>query len=233
MKKLTFFLSLLFVCNLAFGQKNFIDQPYVETTAQVDTLVVPDRIHIAILLNEADSKKKKTVEELEKILETTLKGLNINTEEDLSLVDLSSNLKNYFLKGQSIIKSKIYSLIVYDAVTAGKVLAELESVGISNVSIAQTEYSQPDAIILELKEKAIQKSQVSAETLAKALGQKIGKAIYISDENNVFTGSPGNAPTIRIRGFGSYSNSSSTDPISTEFQKVKFEVEVRVKYILE
>ena len=86
---------LLTITSLTFAQKNFIDQPFVETTAKSDTLVVPDKIYISINLNEADSKNKKSVEDQEKQLETTLKKLNIDTEKDLLLLDFSSNFKNY------------------------------------------------------------------------------------------------------------------------------------------
>jgi uncharacterized protein YggE len=218
---------------LTFAQKNFIDQPYIETSAKVDTLVVPDRIYISILLNEADSKNKKSVEDLEKALETTLKALNINTEKDLSSLEFSSDFKKYFLKNQSIIKSKMYSLVVGDAVTAGKVLAELETVGISNVNIERTEYSKAEDLILELKAKAILKSQQTAEKLAEPLNQKIGKAIYISDVNTIANALQGQAPGIRIRGLSTLYGSRAADPIYTEFQKVKFEVEVNVKYLLD
>ena len=151
--------SLIFLSTFNFAQKNFIDQPFVETTAKSDTLVVPDKIYISINLNEADSKNKKSVEEQERLLESTLKKLNINTERDLSLLDFSSNFKQYFLKGQNVIKAKMYSLIVNNAVTAGKVLAELENVGISNVNIEKTEYSKSEELILDLKAKAVEKSK--------------------------------------------------------------------------
>lgn len=159
MRNLTLILLTIFCGLQTFAQKNFIDQPYVETSAKVDTLVVPDRVYISILLNEADSKNKKSVEDLEKTMESTLKGLNINTEKDLSLLDFSSEFKKYFMKGQNVIKSKMYSLTVGDAVTAGKVLAELENVGISNVNIERTEYIKSEELILALKKMAIKKSK--------------------------------------------------------------------------
>ena len=87
MKKAILFSLIIFCVNFTFAQKNFIDQPFVETTAKVDSLVIPDRIYISINLNEADSKNKKSVEEQERLLESTLKKLNINTEKDLSLLD--------------------------------------------------------------------------------------------------------------------------------------------------
>ncbi|MCR8667684.1 SIMPL domain-containing protein [Aestuariibaculum sp. M13] len=223
----------LAVSSLSFAQKNFIDQPYVETNAKVDTLVVPDKIFISILLNEADSKNKTSVEEQEKTLESTLKQLKINTEKDLSLLDLSSNFKNYFLKGQNVVKSKMYSLLVNDAVTAGKVLAELENAGISNVTIERTEYSKAEDLLLELKYKAVEKSLLTAKKLAKPLNQNIGKALYIADGYSISNALQGQAAGIQIRGMSSMYEAKVADPINTEFQKVKFEVSVNVKYALE
>jgi uncharacterized protein YggE len=218
---------------LTYAQKNFIDQPFIETTAKFDTLIVPDIIYISIHLNESDSKNKKSVEEQEKQLDITLSKLNINIEKDLSLLDFSSSFKTYFLKGQYIIKSKMYSLLVRDAITAGKVLTELESVGISNVNIEKTEYSKSEELILLLKSKAVEKSRLTAENLAKPLNQKIGKALYISDVNTISNALQGQAVGIQIRGISSIYGSRASEPIYTEFRKVRFEVQVNVKYILE
>ena len=233
MKKAILFSLIIFCVNFTFAQKNFIDQPFVETTAKVDSLVIPDRIYISINLNEADSKNKKSVEEQERLLESTLKKLNINTEKDLSLLDFSSNFKQYFLKGQNVIKSKMYSFLVNNAVSAGKVLAELESVGISNVNIERTEYSKAEDLLLELKSLAVEKSKITAQKLAKTLNQKIGKALYISDANTISNALQGQTPGVKIRGMASLYGNKAENSIYTEFQKVKFEVQVDVKYQLE
>ncbi|WP_304344666.1 SIMPL domain-containing protein [Chryseobacterium koreense] len=233
MKKIILLTIIIFCANFTYAQKNFIDQPFVETSAKVDSLVVPDRIFVSINLNEADSKNKKSVEEQERLLESILKKLNINTDKDLSLLDLSSNFKQYFLKGQNVIKSKMYSLLVHNAFTAGKVLAELENVGISNVNIEKTEYSKGEDLLLELKSIAVEKSKITAQRLAKPLNQKIGKAIYISDVNTVSNALQGQVPGVRIRGMASLYGNKAENPIYTEFQKVKFEVQVNVKYQLE
>jgi len=96
MKKSFLIFVMFFVWNLFSAQKNFLDQPYIEVSASVDTLVVPDRIYVSITLNEADSKNKKSVEEQEKQLETILKKLKINTDKDLSVLGYSSDFKKYF-----------------------------------------------------------------------------------------------------------------------------------------
>src|SRR5689334_7417233 len=143
------FLLLITLCIIysSKGQgKNFIDQPYLETSANADTLLQPDKITLSITLNKADNKNKKSTEELELALIQKLKELQINTEKDLTLLDYSSAFKSYFLKGQNIIKIKNYLLVVHDALTAGKVLAGLEEIGISNVNIEKTEYSKSDDV---------------------------------------------------------------------------------------
>lgn len=230
-------LIVILLSNTAFAQtKNFIDLPYIETSAKKDTLVIPDRIYLTITLNEADSKNKKSTEELEKQLELTLKRLNIDTEEDLSLLDYSSNFKSYFLKGQNILKTKMYSLLIYDAVTAGRVLAELEQVGISNVVISKTEYSKSEELLLDLKYSAIKKAKKTAEKLVKPLLQKVGKAVYISD-NTSSNSLQGQIVGLQIRGMlnneALYGSRAPAEHIIIEFQKLKFETEVKVNFLLE
>ena len=232
MKYILTIIMMMSIQSLSFAQKNFIDQPYIETSASADTLVVPDRIYISIRLSEADNKNKKSVEELEQLLEETLKQIGIDTEQNLSLSDLSSNFRYYLLKGQNILKTKEYSLLTYDAITTAKVFIELENVGISNVSIDRTEYSKAEELVLELKSKAVLKSKMIAQQLAEPLGQKLGKAIWISDATtNALPGILyGRVAGISVRGA---SKSKTYSPIVTEFEKIKFEAQVSVNYILE
>jgi len=225
---------LLININVLSQEKNFIDYPYIETTAKTDTLVIPDNIYITIILNESDSKNKKSTEELEIVLEQTLKKININTQKDLSLLDYSSDFKKYFLKGQNVLKVKNYSLLVHDAITAGKVLAELENVGISNVEISKTEYSKAEELIESLKSITILKAKRSANKLANPIGQKVGKAIYISDNSStVLSSLQGQVAGVQIRGAASIYGNRATEPILVDFQKLKFETQVLVRFTLE
>lgn len=233
MRKLSILFLFLFLGLNALAQKNFVDQPYIETFGKADTLVIPDQIFLSILLSEADSKNKKSVEELEKALESVLKALNIDIDKKLSLFDISSDFKKYLMKGTTILKTKMYSLELADAVTVGKVLIELENAGISNVNIERTEYSGKEALILDLKQRAILKTKITAEHLAMPLHQKVGKAIYISDEISNLNNIPGAAPGISIRGMSSLYGSRAAEPMYTEFKKLKFEVTVRATYALD
>jgi uncharacterized protein len=215
--------------------KNFIDVPYLETTATVDSLVIPDRIFFNILVNEKDAKGDMTFEQLQVKMEETLKSLGINTAEELELVDLVSNFKKYFLKPQDILKTKLYSLLVKDATTAGKVIVALEGLGISNVSLQKFESSKEDKILLTLKARAIKRSKQFADVMANELGQSVGPAIFISDEMQATgTGVQGQAGGLRIRGAASvYQSQAKYSEPDIQFEKIKFQSTVYVKYRLE
>jgi len=236
MKKSFLIFVMFFVWNLFSAQKNFLDQPYIEVSASVDTLVVPDRIYVSITLNEADSKNKKSVEEQEKQLETILKKLKINTDKDLSVLGYSSDFKKYFLKGQNILKTKKYSLLVRDAYTLGNVIISLEEAGISNTEVEKVEYSKSKELLLELKSEAVKRSRITADKLVKPLNQKAGKALYISDTNY---GGIGDYELTTNEIFSlqemDYKKGSASEEFlrKLDFQKIKFSTTVYVKYQLD
>lgn len=219
-------LVLLALCGNSFAQKNFIDQPYIETGASADTLVMPDRIYLSIILSEADSKGKKSVEDLERAMEKKLKELNIDTKKDLTLMELGSNYKSYFLSGQKVNKTKAYSLLVRDAMTAGKVLAGLESVDIANVRVREKSYSKEEELFTALKVKAINKARKDSQVLATAAGKKLGDVLYISANAD--------------RYFRSYDNMEAAmalsametvpPPIEVDFQEIAFSASVRITF---
>jgi len=234
MKNLFSLLSILF-CSTLFAQKNFIDQPYLETTSKVDTLIAPDKIYLTILLMEKDSKGKLSVEELESKMINKLQILGIDIKKQLSLKDFSSNFKKYLLKSQDVQKAKQFSLLVYDANIAGKVIQKLEEENISNITLEKTEYSKLEQLKLILKSDAVLKAKEIATNLAKPLNQKVGIALYISDmETNVINSLTGRVSGIVIRGMSSMteSNDKNYTP-DIEIEKMKVEVSVNVKFRLE
>lgn len=233
MRKIIVFILLLFITKNFSQTKNFIDLPYIETSAKVDTLVTPDRIFLTILITEKDTKNRTSVEELESKMNLKLKSLSIITEKQLTLNDLSSNYKKYFLKQKDILKNKSYSLVVYDAKTASKVIAALEEEEISNVSLEKTEYSKTEELLLILKGKAIVKAKNTAISLTKPLNQKVGNAIYITDSNSVSNMFRDKASKIVLRGMASLQAESDYEPIAISFEKIKIETQVNVNFKLE
>ncbi len=229
MKK-TFYLLSFLICSLAFGQtKNFIDQPYLETTAKVDSLVTPDQIYLSIYIHEGEDRNRTSLEKQERTMANVLENLGIDLKKQLKVDNLASNYKKYFLKRKNVLKSKSYTLEVYDAMTAGKVLIGLESEGISNVRLIKTAYSKIETLKLELKSKAILKAQQQAKALTTPLNQQLGKAIYINDK---FYSRPYyNNMNMMARAEYAMDEALET-PIDIEFSKIKVESEISVRFII-
>ncbi len=233
MKKAILILGLSLICISGFSQtKNFIDQPYIETRSKVDTLVSPDRIYLTILISEKDTKGKISVEEFENKMAVKLVSLGVDLQQQLTLSDLASNFKKYFLKRKDVLKSKAYSLVVYDALSAGRVIVGLEEIGISNVQLQKTEYSKIEGLKLALKSKAIIQAKKQAEALLQPLNQKVGIAIYISDVNNFNNyGLQGRVAGIEV--MYTVADKNNFQPIEIDFKKMKVQSEISVKFLIE
>ena len=221
--------GLLFAVSAAAQSKNFLDQPYLETSAQADTLVIPDRIYLAIVLQESDTRGRVSLEELEQKMAARLKAIGIDLEKQLAVSDLSSDFRKYFLRGQEVLKEKAFELLVYDAAMAGRVLFELEKLGIANVQLNRTEYAGMDSLQMALRAQAMRKAKKQAETMTAAIGQTLGKAVYISDSGNYY---PVAAPRMKV--FAEMAaDTGEYQPIEGEFQKIRVEAGVQVKFLLD
>ena len=206
--------------------KNFIDHPYLETTAKVDSLVQPDRIYLSILIQEKEDRNKTSVETQEQLLAEVLENLNIDLKKQLKIEDLASNYKKYFLRKKSVLKSKAYELVVYDGLTASNVLIHLEAQGISDVQLTKTKYSKTEALKMALRSKAILKAKTQATALVTPLEQTLGKAIFISEKyyNNSY-----NLRNERVK--MAYSADMELEkPLDIEFSGIKIESEVIVRF---
>ncbi len=201
---------------------------YIETSASADSLIVPDKITISILLDETDSKGKISLEELEKRMVSALKAANIDIEKQLSLDDLGSYYRKYFLRKKDVLKSKIYQLIVKDAKTLSQVFINLEKVKIANVDISKVEYTKEDELKLILKQKAIVKAKTQAENLVKPLGQSIGKAFFIED-SPIAINSEGWYPRNNNKAYFIRGAVSAPD---VEYKKIKIGARVKVRFYL-
>jgi uncharacterized protein YggE len=228
-------LSIIALCIVSFvfsQTKNFIDQPYLETSAEADTLVIPDRIYLKITISENDTKNKKSVEELENSMVQKLKNLGIDTNKQLSMNDLASNYKKYVLKTSDVMKTKSYDLLVFDGLTAGKVIQELENEDISNIQLLKTQHSQEEKILADLKKRAIIKAKKNANNIANAIGQKVGNAIFISD-SKINLNLNSNAFLNTSFGYNAPKQKEEFEPADLNFRKIGFSASLSATFKLE
>jgi hypothetical protein len=235
MKKIILLLVVFSSTLLHSQEKNFIDKPYLEVQGKADTLVTPNRIYIDVLISEKDTKGKKSVEDLESEMLSKLKSLGIDTEKNVTMQDMMSNYKKFFLKQTDIQKAKSYSILVYDAKSTAKVFIGLEEVGISNARIDKLEHSEESKLQLLMNTKAMENAKANAISFTKPLGQNIGKALFVSQ--NKSTSYRGNANQIRIRGASSlganYEMKSKEYASEIEFEKITISSDVMTRFALE
>lgn len=235
MKKLFLALFIIATVNSFSQTKNLTDKPYIEVSGQADTLVMPNKIWINVLLTEKESKGKKSVEDLEKEMLEKLQEIGIDIEKNVSLNDMTSNFKNYFLKQTDIFKAKSYSIIVTDAKTTSRVFIAFESIGISNTYIEKVENSEEKEIQLLINGKAAKNAKQIAESYSIPLSQKIGNAIQISNNINIPNQLTSRASGVAIRGMVSISNSnrSTNYEPDIQFEKIKISSNIQVRFLLE
>ncbi|MDR0955260.1 MAG: SIMPL domain-containing protein [Rikenellaceae bacterium] len=233
MKKTMIALTLfLGVSTLSVAQQNVSiveNQNYIEVTGYNKAEIAPDEIYIAFQINEGDSRSRTSVATQERNMIRALQQLGIDVEKQLTVQDMSSNFKKYILRRTDIQVSRDYQLKVPDAQTAASVFAALEGVGIANASITKAEYSQIDSFVLDNKVLAMKNAQSKAARLAEAIGQTIGKAIYIQDYERTYR------PYVMNTMSKSVSADLATEESvpSLEFEKISVESNVTVRFLLE
>lgn len=232
------FLLSISLCGFAqTGEKNFIDQNYIEVTGQAEMEIVPDRIYLKIILSDKDNKNKQSLDEIEKSMISKLTEMGVDVSKDLSVKDYVSNFKSYWISKTDVILTKQYQLIVHDAKTLQRIFLEFQKLGISNVSIEKLEHSKIEQYRKEVKVNAIKAAKEKAESLATAINQSIGKALYIHEDymnpylmSNTLEGKAAGM-NIKIRGISSdFSGESSSAEI--EFEKIKIESSIMVRFEL-
>lgn len=182
-------LTLLLFTTISFsqsGQKNFIDQPYIEVTGQVETEITPNEIYLRIVLNENDKKGRISIEKQENKMLTKLRQCDVDIEKQLSVEDFNGIYKRKFLGENRVTKIKHYQLLIYDGKTLARVYQELDAIDVSNISIIKVDHSEIEAYKRETKIKALKVAKQKAEDYANAINQSVGKALFIQESSNIY-----------------------------------------------
>jgi uncharacterized protein YggE len=166
------------------GQKNFIDQPYIEVTGQVETEITPNEIYLRIVLNENDKKGRVSIEKQENKMLVKLKTLNLNLDKNLTVLDFNGFYQKKFLANNEVSKKKTYQLIVNNGKMLGEVYRILDKIDISNISIFKVSHSDIERLKRENKIKAIKTAKEKAQDYSAAIDQNIGKALFIQETQN-------------------------------------------------
>lgn len=231
MKRLIFSFSLFLaaVAGWNISAQN-IQTPYIEIDENITKDVTPDKITLSISIDEKNYRKT-SIAQLEKEMISALKSIDIDVAKKLKVNDMSSSLKYAKARNQDATLYKSYSLELSDVTTASAVLASLQEIGISNISVDKVEYSAIDSLTMALQAEAVVKARNRAETMVKAIGQELGKAIYI-----VTSSSRSNA--VRTKAYAKMALADNmavetAEPLpALEFKDIQVSVYVNVRFEL-
>ena len=217
------------------GEKNFIDQNYIEVTGKAEMDIVPDMIYLKIVLSEKDNKNKQSLDEIDKSMIDKLTEIGVDVSKNLSVKDFVSNFKSYWISKTDVILTKQYQLIVHGTKTLQKVYFEFQKLGISNMTIDKLDHSKIEQYRKEVKINAIKAAKDKAESLTNSINQTIGKALYIQEIDNA---NPylSNALQGRLAGVNVHIRETSSNFASEssmpeiEFEKINLQYSILVRF---
>lgn len=215
----------------AYAQNNSGEQNHIEVSTRVEEQVTPDIIYLNIVINEATSNKT-VLEAKEREMIKTLQKLGINVEENLTVNDMGSDLKKYFLKKDNIVANKSYTLKLADAKEVAAVFDALNGINISDVSMTKCAISPEleQQVKNRLLVAAAKKAKENATILAEAVGSKAGSAIYIQ---NYYTFSQPVMAKAMTRGLMYAASNEEADALpSLEVSKTTISVSVLCRFAL-
>ena len=227
MKRMMIVVAALLMASPLFAQqKTFLDQPYIEVTGRAEMEVAPDEIYVLITINEQDSKGKTTVLQQEKDMVRRLKDLGIDVDKKLVVQDMM----NAQLK-KDVATSKSYMLEVNSATQLAHVFQALQTIGISDAAVERKDVSNMDELRQQVRGASAKAARQNAEILAAALGQKVGKAIFVQD-NSYYSRPYSNVVLSRTMKVADAGVAATAAP-TLEFQKITIDHSVLVRFMLE
>ena len=217
--------ALMLTTSLYAQQTNVMDQPYIEVSGQAEVEVVPDKIYVQITI-DGDSKGQETVLQQEKEMVQRFDALGIDVEKKLVVQELF----NSALKSNKVTTFKMYRLEVNSATQLAHVFQALQAIGIAQAEIESVDVSNKEELIQKIRAEAAQNARQNALVLANALGQELGKALYVQD----YTTSPYEYMNMSTRNYAMAEVREVVAEVAPvlEFQKVTFNSSVRVRFLL-
>src|SRR5690606_13260573 len=186
MKKLIVILTVMMTIVAVQAQDKVI-QPQISVSGEGKIKVVPDEAVISIAVETKGEESAKVKKENDVVVDKVLKYLkstkinpkDIKTERVSLYPSYDYNKKkNYYMATQTI------SITLRDLSTYDVLMDELVKAGVNRVNGVTFQSSEIEKLKPEARVMAVADAKKKAEDFANALGQKVGKAIVITDNSS-------------------------------------------------
>lgn len=191
MKKIRIIIALLvFSVVNSFAQEVDLRRK-IEVNGTAEREVTPDIINVSISLKEyLDGKTKVSISKLEGQLEKAINEAGI-AKEDFTINNLSAyNYVDPKKKTPDFLAGKQYLIRFHDLNRFNQVLSKIDPKGIQSTNIDSYDYSKIEALKNELKLKALLSAKEKATYLLNGIGEKLGGAISIVENEDGYNPAP-------------------------------------------
>lgn len=231
MKKLILMAAVALMALPAAAQNAEAYPSYIQVTGRAEQELTPDEFYLSIVIDERDSKGKVSVESQQRDLVSALRKQGVDVAEQLKMANLSSE----FFKKKSSVATAKYQLKLSSAEEMARVWQALDALGFSDVSLQRVTHSKLDQYKEQVRLDAIRNARESAESLAGAIGQTVGKCFYIYDSNSDVLPAYYNNGLMLARGLKVSEEASDASFVEEplEFRTIKLDYSVQAKFVLE
>ncbi|TDE05752.1 SIMPL domain-containing protein [Flavobacterium sandaracinum] len=191
MKKALLILSVLFI-SMSYGQE--VKQvPQVNVSGEGKVKVIPDQANIAVTVetkgNNAKDVKKQNDEKIEAVLKF-IKKMNL-APADYKTQRVSLNPQyDYEKKKHSYNATQTIEILLKDLSKYDELMEGLVDEGINRIDNVTFQSSKLAQYQSEARKLAMKEAKLKAEDYVSVLGQKIGRAMTISDNSQTYFPQP-------------------------------------------
>ncbi len=232
MKKIIFMAAALLIAGSAATAQQTIQafqyEDAIQVSGKAEKKVTPDEIYVAITVKTGDIKGQ-SVDQLESQMKSKFKALGIDIEKNLRVTSMANAPK----KKTDVDTKRSYELKVGDVWTLNSVFTTLGDMGVADANVTKVTNSKMEEYRKEVRIEAVKDAKANAETIAAALGQSIGWAVWVFDGGYVYENSP--VPVMmRAKSFAMADSvyAEGTAEQGLDMQDITLTYNITVKFVL-
>ncbi|MBF4493042.1 SIMPL domain-containing protein [Flavobacterium sp. JLP] len=191
MKKLVLFLTIMFM-TMSYGQETK-QIPQINVNGEGKVKIAPDQVSISATVetkgNNAKDVKKQNDEKMDAVLKF-IKKMNIPAADFRTKQVALNPQYDYEKKKTSYNATQTVEILLKDLSKYDELMEGLVQQGINRLDNVSFESSKLLQYQSEARKLAIKDAKAKAEDYVSVLGQKVGKAITISDNSQVYHPQP-------------------------------------------
>lgn len=228
MKKAILILGILFMTMSHAQEQKQV--PMINVSGEGKVKVAPDQASISISIETKGTKAEDVKRENDTKMDAVLKFIkksNIAKEDyQTQRVSLNPNY-DYEKKKHNYIATQTVQILLKDLAKYDELMEGLVNEGINKIDNVEFKSSKMTQLQSDARKLAVKEAKAKAEDLVSVLGQKVGKAILISDNSQT------NPPQPRMYAMKATFDAESAPRETLAIGEIEITANVSVSFVLE